>query len=251
LADQATRVQVCGRLAVEIEGRRVEDELPGRQGRLLVVYLVLNRDRAADRDELADAIWSDRPPSAPASALRALLSKLRPLLAPAAIEGRGEVRLRLPRGAFVDIEAARASIHRAESALAQGEWGAAWGPAQVALFTARRGLLPGEEADWVAERRRELEEIHERALEAYGRACLGVGGTELDAAVRAGRGLAASNPYRESGHALLIEALARQGNTAEALRAYEDLRARLGAELGIAPSPDLRALHERLLAATR
>jgi DNA-binding SARP family transcriptional activator len=54
-------------------------------------------------------------------------------------------------------------------------------------------------------------------------------------------------PYRETGHRLLMEALERRGNPAEALRAYERLRALLRDELGVAPSPDLQAVHRRLL----
>jgi DNA-binding SARP family transcriptional activator len=54
-------------------------------------------------------------------------------------------------------------------------------------------------------------------------------------------------PYRETGHQILIEALERRGNVAEALRAYERLRVLLREELGTAPSPTLRAVHRRLL----
>ena len=54
-------------------------------------------------------------------------------------------------------------------------------------------------------------------------------------------------PYRETGHQILIEALERRGNLAEALRAYERLRVLLREELGIAPSPTLQAVHRRLL----
>ena len=38
---EATRIQLCGRLIVELQGRRLEDTLRGRQGRLLFAYLVL------------------------------------------------------------------------------------------------------------------------------------------------------------------------------------------------------------------
>jgi DNA-binding SARP family transcriptional activator len=54
-------------------------------------------------------------------------------------------------------------------------------------------------------------------------------------------------PYRETAHRLLMEALERRGNVAEALRAYERLRVLLREELGIAPNPALQAVHRRLL----
>jgi DNA-binding SARP family transcriptional activator len=44
-----------------------------------------------------------------------------------------------------------------------------------------------------------------------------------------------------------MEALAAQGNTAEALLAYERLRVLLREELGVAPCPEVQALHSRLL----
>ena len=30
------RIQLCGKVAIELDGRRVEDDLPGRQGRGLI-----------------------------------------------------------------------------------------------------------------------------------------------------------------------------------------------------------------------
>jgi SARP family transcriptional regulator, regulator of embCAB operon len=85
----STRIQVCGRLVAEIDGRRIERDLPGRQGRLLFAYLVASRLRSAGRDELAAAIWSD----ARAGGLSPLLSKVRRLVP---LEGRGETRIVLP-----------------------------------------------------------------------------------------------------------------------------------------------------------
>jgi DNA-binding SARP family transcriptional activator len=232
-----TRIQLCGRLLARIEGRDVAALLPGRQGRLLFVYLVLNRTRPCRRDELVEALWPLDAPAAPDVALRALLSKVRGAVGEGTLDGRGNVRLCLPDDALVDVEAARAALHRAESAIAQGSWRQAWGPAQVALFTARRELMPQEEGAWIEEQRRELAALHTRALEAYGAACLRIGGTELPAAERSGRELCRLSPYRESAHRLLIEALAVQGNVAEALLCYERLRELLRNELGIAPGP--------------
>jgi pentatricopeptide repeat protein len=56
-------------------------------------------------------------------------------------------------------------------------------------------------------------------------------------------------PYRESGYRHLMRALARSGNTAEALRTYEQLRTLLRDELGIAPCSKTLQLHAELLSA--
>jgi DNA-binding SARP family transcriptional activator len=241
------RIQLCGALAVEIDGRRIDHELPGRQGRLLLVYLVLYRLRPVRRDELVEALWPRIQPAAADTALRALISKLRRLLPEGMLEGRTELRLQLPATAFVDLEDAREAIHRAESALAQGYWHRAWGASQGPLFTARRGFLPDEDADWIRDTRHELDALYLRALECYAQACLSIGGTELAAAERSGRELIKLAPYRESGYRHLMRALDRGGNTAEALRTYEQLRTLLRDELGIAPCAETLELHARLL----
>jgi DNA-binding SARP family transcriptional activator len=239
LADPpALRIQLCGGIAVVRGRERLESGLPGPQGRRLFAYLVVNRRRAGvTREQMADALWADAPPASHASALNALLSKVRRVADPA----------RLPAATIVDLEAAHDAIHRAESALALGEWARAWGASQAAMFTARRGFLPGEEGDWIDEQRRALEELHLRALEAYAAASLHIAGTELPAAERVGRELIRLQPYRESGYRFLMEALAAQSNVAQALQVYEGLRRRLQEELGIAPSPATRGLHEQLL----
>ena len=55
-ATLATRIQICGRVVATVDDRRIERDLPGRQGRLLFVYLVCNRLRDTSRDELVDAL---------------------------------------------------------------------------------------------------------------------------------------------------------------------------------------------------
>jgi DNA-binding SARP family transcriptional activator len=144
-AASSVRIQLCGRLAVEIGGRRVEKALPGRQGRLVFVYLAAHRTRSVARDELAEALWPGGPPAGADSALSALLSKLRRTLGEGTLEGRSEVRLVLPPDAWVDLEAAAEAIHAAESAVALGDWKARLGAGanrprrRQARLPARRG----------------------------------------------------------------------------------------------------------------
>jgi Bacterial transcriptional activator domain len=113
--------------------------------------------------------------------------------------------------------------------------GRAWSAAQITLFTARRGFLPGDDLPWIADVRRELDALYLRALEAYAGASLRVGGTELATAERSARELVARAPFSESGYRVLMEALAQRGNVA------------LSDELGVPPSPATRDLHAHLL----
>jgi pentatricopeptide repeat protein len=242
-----TRIQLCGPTVFERAGERLEGRLPGRQGRLLVAYLALNRHRFTSREELTEALWPDHPPSASDAGLNALISKSRKVLGAEVLEGRSALRLRLENDARVDVEVAAEAVHRAESQVALGDWKRAWGPSLVALFTAEREFLPGEDAPWIDEKRRELGETRLRALEAHAAAALGTGGTELPAAVRAGRQLVRVAPLRESGYQILMNALACEGNVAEALRVYTDLCDILRDELGVSPCATTQAVYDHLL----
>ena len=215
---------------------------------LVFVYLALHRDRKVGREELIEAVWPEQTrPRAADSALSSLLSKLRQVLGPDALPGRGEARLVLPGEAWIDLEAAAAALHRAQSAVALEDWTAAWAPARIALHTAHRGFLPGEDAPWIEEQRRELEGLRLSALECAAEVGLGLGGPELAATERSGRRLIELEPYRESGYRFLMEALERRDNVAEALRVYERLRVTLREELGVPPGVGAQALHKRLL----
>jgi SARP family transcriptional regulator, regulator of embCAB operon len=246
LAPSDTRVQLCGRLVVRVAGHRVDSRLPGRQGRLAFTYLALNRHRVVTRTALVDAIWPLDPPALVDTAVNALLSKLRKAIGPDAIEGRGDIRLVLP-DAWVDVEAALEAIHRAEAAVARGAWDEVWGPGRVALHIVRRGFLPGDDAPWIDEQRRLLEEVEVRALECIAESSLGLGRYEQDSALRSGRDLVRLAPHRESGYRLLMRALAASDNAAEALGVYEQLRVRLRDDLGTSPGRVTQALHTQLL----
>jgi DNA-binding SARP family transcriptional activator len=243
----STRIQLCGPTIIEWDGERLEGRLPGRQGRLLFAYLVLNRHRLATCGDLVEALWPSRHPTATETALNALISKLRKLFGPGVIDGRSSLRLLLAADARVDVEAATTAVHQAESQVPLGQWKRAWGPSLVALFVAEREFLPGADAPWIDEERRHLADIRLRALEAHAAAAFGTGGTELPGAIPAGRQLVRLVPLRESGYQLLMQALACQGNIAEALSVYATLRVVLRDELGVSPSPKTQAVYDELL----
>ena len=232
---------------MEIDGVQLSARLRGKQVPLLLAYLVLNRGRHVGRDELIGALWPSQAPVSQDAALRTLLSRLRSSLGSDTVIGRDEVILALPEPVWIDVEAAAAEVSRALDALEGGDARRGWALAQVPLNIASRGLLPGLQATWLEAPRRELEEVHLLALEVIGRAGLAMGGTQIQSAERAARTLIESEPYRESGYILLMQALADRGNVAEAMRVFDALRTLLRDELGTSPSPEAIAAHDRLL----
>ncbi len=245
-----TRIQLCGRLVVRLDGRRVEDSLPGALGELVFAYLVLNRLRRIERDELLIAVYGEEATPDYNPRLSVLLSKLRRVLGPELLVGRAQIELLLPADAFVDAEAALDALHRAESHVANGEWAEAWGPSGVAYHVASRPLLQGHDRPWLDDWRRRLDDVRVRGLECFAAARLGLGGPTLPQAADCARQLIELAPFRETGHRILMEALERSGNVAEALRVYDRLRVMLRDELGVAPSPAVQNVYRRLLGET-
>jgi SARP family transcriptional regulator, regulator of embCAB operon len=249
--DSQTRVHLCGRFTVRVRGARVEDELPGRQGRMLFAYLAAHRVRPTPRSELLRVLWPDDPPAAAESALNALIAKMRRALGADTIIGKHEIQLHLPPGAWVDLEAAAEGLHRAESAMASKDWARAWGPARVALHIADRRFMSGYEAPWITQVREKLQDMLIRASECVATSCLALGGAEQSTAERAARRLTQLAPYRESGYRVLMQLLAATDNHGEALMVYEQLRKVLREQLGASPSAATQSLHLEILKGSR
>ncbi len=241
-------ITICGRLGVSWDGEQLESALPGRQGRLLFAYLVLHRSHPVRRDELVEALWADEGlPSGGEALLAPPLSRLRKALGPGRLEGRAELSLELGDEVGIDWEEAQEALELTRESLAKGDARTAWDQAVLAERIFSGGLLPGLESRWIDEFRAQLEEMRLRALEAIARAGIELGPTELVRAERAARAAVDASPFRESARGALIEVMRAQGNIAEALRAYEELRVLLREELGTFPSPELNQLHEELL----
>ena len=199
-----TYVQLCGRFVVELRRPPRRAALPQPAGsRALRVPRAPTaaRSRAwrADRGDLGR-----RPARQPClGAHRAAVKAARRRGGGHPRRSRQCVR-RLPPDARVDVEQALAALHRAESAVVQGEWARAWSAALCARYVTARPLLPGhDDLPWLDLWRRRLDDALDGALEAYAAACLGLGGTEIAGAERAARRLLEHNPLRETGYGLL------------------------------------------------
>jgi SARP family transcriptional regulator, regulator of embCAB operon len=249
LASDRLRFYLTGR--VTVEGATVLDQtgLPGRQGRLALVYLVLERHRPVPLDDLAHALWGLTLPPSWERSVRVLVSKLRRALAPTGpgptiVSEAGCYQALLGR-AWVDVEAAANAIDRAEGAWRQADLATGWSEATVAAAITRRPLLPGDDQPWVAQERGRLRSIGVRALEVL--ASVHLDRAEHVLALRTAEELVRLEPLRESGHRFLMRAHVAGGDRPEALRVYDRLRASLTDELGVEPSPESAALHVEIL----
>jgi len=219
-----------------------------------LAYLVCERARPVPRDALAEVVWMEAAPPSWETSLKALVSKLRPFTSglaardapPLAIRAQyGCYQLELPRDAWVDVEAARASLDEAEGALRRKCPRAAWGSFNVAVTVARRGFLHGEDGTWVEEQRRNLERLLVRALDGYAEVALAVGQPTL--AVEAMHEVLRLDPLREPSWRALMRGHEALGNRPQALSAFHRLKARLREELGVSPAAETEALFTLIL----
>ena len=104
------------------------------------------------------------------------------------------------------------------------------------------GMAAGE---WALTRRDELRRSFESALLATGRLHATAG--RYQPAAAAFRRAAAHEPLNENAHRELMDCWARLGETARAVRHYEELAALLQDQVGVPPAAETTALYRRLL----
>lgn len=247
------RVYLTGELMVE-SGTAVlrESALPARQGRLLLARLALERTYPAPREELADLLWPGHAPPSWDLALNALVSKLRSALAglpgltrDSITQAFGCYQLRLPAGAWIDVEEAQSSLHLAEAALQLSRPEDAYPHAVVANAITSRAFLVGESGDWANARREELAVLRVRTLDCLAD-CLSANG-ETSLAIQDAEEALRLDPYREAGYRRLMRIHQGAGDRAQALRVYERCRRLLADELGVSPSAETERLYRGLL----
>jgi len=221
--------------------------------RVLLAALLLRANQVVGAGELAEAVWEGSPPETARVTLQNYVKRLRQVLGPAGYErivtrpagyvievGPGELDV----ARFAELRAAGLAAARAgawENAVTQlggalGLWRGqplADVPSQV-LAVAEVPRLAGMRLE-TAEARIEAELHLGRHREVI---------AELQA-------LTAAEPLRERLHELLMLALYRCGQQADALAAYRQARRQLTDHLGIEPGPGLRELNQKILRSDR
>ncbi|MEU0271739.1 BTAD domain-containing putative transcriptional regulator [Streptomyces sp. NPDC006307] len=231
-----------------------EAPLAGPRLRALLTALAAAAGRTVPVAGLAAHVWPDDDPAdaLPAdetAALQALVGRLRRALGRDAVRSEpGGYRL-VARPEDIDLFRFERLAADAAAALAAGDPAAAARLLDEALGLWRGPALadlPGRDRDPLAVRAR-LRHTEARRARLAAEVALGRPQDALPGLAE----LVADRPLDEPLAALRIRALRAAGRPAEALQAYEEVRAGLAARLGTAPGPELRALHAELLAADK
>jgi predicted ATPase/DNA-binding SARP family transcriptional activator len=197
------------------------------------------------KDQIAAALWPELSRQQLGNALHTALRELRRALGDPGwvVYADGHYRFdrsRPHRCDVTDFEDALLAARRAR-------------PSEAALPELQRAIaayggdfLDGMAAgEWALIRRDELRRAFESALLATGRLQAAAG--RHQAAAAAFRRAVAHEPLNESAHRELMSCWARLGETARAVRHYEDLVTLLRDQVGVSPAAETEGLYRRLL----
>ena len=241
------RFCVLGSLEVYENGRAVP--IGGGRQRALLALLLVHAGETVSRDRLIDDLWRGEPPVSASQSLDSYVSRLRKVLRDA---GADDVLATRHPGYVLDAPETdarqfEALVREGRDALTTGDPATAAARLSEAL-SLWRGQAYVEVADeqWARGEVNRLAELRLAAAEDRIDAELALG---RDAAVIPElEDLAARHPTRERLVGQLIVALYRSGRQADALATYRAARRSLVDELGIEPGPELRRLHDAVLA---
>jgi len=242
------RFEVLGPMRVIDE--RGERPVAGIRQRILLGAMLASAGKSVETDRLAEIVWDGVPPERAVPTLRTYVARLRSGLGPAAasriVTGDGGYLVEVDQGEL-DTQAFDALCGDVGNAIRGGDWAAASGHAAEALGLWRGNALSDAPSQvlrdmWLPRLEQQRMQVTEWHIDAE----LHLGRHE--ALVPQLRQLTAEHPLRERFQAQLMQALARCGRQAEALRVYQDARNLLVEELGIEPGPELRQLHKQVLA---
>ncbi|MGM0617746.1 MAG: BTAD domain-containing putative transcriptional regulator [Actinomycetota bacterium] len=243
-AHEGMLFRVLGPVQVELDGRTLALGAP-RQRTVLGV-LLLHHGEVVSTTLLVDALWGSAPPRTAGHSLQTYVSGLRSILGPERITTRAP-------GYVVHVDEAELDLCHFERLVDEGTAALASRDPAGAVERLDRALSwwRGDPmADVAAEVSQtgelaRLEALHLTALESWSEAQLALGRHEtvLPELER----LTRDHPLRERLWRHRMLALYRSGRSAEALRAYQELRDTLATQLGADPSPELVTLFERIL----
>jgi predicted ATPase/DNA-binding SARP family transcriptional activator len=241
----ALDIGVLGELTVVRHGQPVAVTGPGR--RALLGLLAAHAGRSVTVERIVDGLWGEAPPASAVKVVQTHVSQLRRTLEPDR-EGDWQVLVTRPSGYVLAAGPDAVDATRFEAAVRAASKlpvAAAVDPLRDALSLWRGPPYAGIDRPFAVTESARLEQLRVSALARCLAGELERGRhREAEAELRA---LTADRPFDESLAELLMLALYRSGQQAEALRVHADLRRHLAEELGTDPGPSIARLHEQVV----
>lgn len=236
------RFTVLGPLTVQRDGAPVE---LATKLRTLLATLLVRAGQPVPLHVLADRLWGQEPPVNVRASLQTYITRLR-----TALGDDGRLVQTVPGGYLVQVDAEQLDLAAFRELVARAD--AETGQAEASLLHQALALwneMPSPDLAPGSLSSQDLPALVETRMTVLERRIdvdLSLGHhTRLVPELRT---LTTEHPLRERLWAQLMVALYRCGRQADALAAYESVRRLLAAELGLDPGPELRELHQAVLA---
>ncbi|WP_033439576.1 BTAD domain-containing putative transcriptional regulator [Saccharothrix sp. NRRL B-16314] len=251
-AEDGIRVDLLG--PVRAWSGTAELDLGSSRPRAVLALLASTPGAVVSRDELVDGVWGEDAPGSAFGNLYSHVSTLRKALEPQHTRGTSWRLLTSSGSGYrldvdpsaVDVVNFKRHADVARERFAESDAEGALRFADAALELWRGEPLAGLTGPFAQAQRTRWRELRVATVELRAEAVLLLGRpAELVGELTA---LVAEFPLREGPRGLLMRALAGCGRNAEALDVYRDVRRVLVDDLGIEPSPQLRRLHDRIIA---
>ena len=250
MSPAGVQFKILGPLQLERAGSLVD--LGSFKQKSLLALMLIYANHVVSTDRIIDELWGEEG-IGKQNALWVHVSNLRSAIEPErAPRSEGTILLTRAPGYLLRVEPGDVDAGQFEHLVSEGRGLLSSDPPAAALVFAEaltlwRGRVL-EDFSYESFAQEEISRLEALRLDAV------EGRIEADLArglshqlVGELQGLAREHPLRERFTALLMMALYRSQRQAEALRAYAQLRARLGRELGIEPSSPLRDLEEQII----
>ena len=236
------KLSLLGGFRAELE-RGEAVVLSTRKAEALLAYLALPIGRSHPREKLATLLWGDMADAQARGNLRHALSRIRKVLAQAALPGV------LLDGQSVGLDASLVDVDvaRFERLVADGRPAALEQVADVYGGDLLAGIALAERSfeEWLTSER---ERLHELAIQCLGRLLAHqVAAGDAEPAVRTGLRLLTLDPLQEPVHRAVMRLYARLGRREAAVRQYHHCAEALGRELRAQPDAETTQLYEQIL----